>query len=190
MTTSGADSGPPTPLFIAADVISLVWGPDQPGISEDARDQPNIRLLGGIKAKDAENSSERAWREIRKSLPKNITLGIAVKVLLEDFTQSMLALHTLIIHLRYFSMHLEPIGNVMVANVVEHVERVDQQTLVPGRCIGNRIDVGGIFGIISTFQAQCRIDAHAARIKGRSQFEIDETVVLNAIFTVVALCDK
>jgi hypothetical protein len=59
--------------------------PDQPRISNDARDEPDIFLLGGIEAEDAEGLAERAWREVWKALAQNVTLGIAVKLALVDF---------------------------------------------------------------------------------------------------------
>ena len=51
---------PATPLFVADDVFALVGNADQPGISNDARDEPDIVLLGGVEAEDAETAAERA----------------------------------------------------------------------------------------------------------------------------------
>ena len=52
---------------------------------------------------------------------------------------------------------------VAVADFIEHV---DQQALMLGRRIGDRVDVGGIFAVVPAREAQRRIDANAACIEG------------------------
>ncbi|MCU4394942.1 hypothetical protein [Acinetobacter parvus] len=52
---------------------------------------------------------------------------------------------------------------VAVADFIEHV---DQQALMLGRRIGDRVEGGGVIAIITASEAQRRIDANAACIEG------------------------
>ena len=48
-------------LLVTDDVVALVGNPDQPRIPHDAGDEPDIGLLGGVEAENAEDFAERAW---------------------------------------------------------------------------------------------------------------------------------
>jgi hypothetical protein len=52
---------------------------------------------------------------------------------------------------------------VAVADFIEHV---DQQALMLGRRIGDRVEGGGIFAVVTALEAKRRIDANAACIDG------------------------
>lgn len=168
MTLRERDLLGPASLFVTDNVFALVGSSNQPRILDDACDQPDIRLLGGIKAQNTEGSPERAWREVRKALPQNISLRIEVKFALKNFPEPMLVRHNMVICRRCLPIRFEPFRKVGVAHFVEHIERVYQKALMPGSWISDRIDVGGIFGIILGFKTQCRVDAKGAWIEGRS----------------------
>ena len=76
---------------------------------------------------------------------------------------------------------------VAVADFIEHV---DQQALMLGRRIGDRVEGGGVIAIITASEAKRRVDADAARTDGCSWLEIDEIAVLDALFAVLALRDE
>ena len=77
----------------------------------------------------------------------------------------MLARNILVARWRRLPIRDKPLGKVAVTDFVEDIEGVDQQTLMVGRGIGNRVYVGRVFSIIPAFEAQRRIDGYRAWIE-------------------------
>lgn len=50
--------------------------------------------------------------------------------------------------------------------VADFIEHVDQQALMLGRRIGDRVEGGGVIAIITASEAKRRVDADAARTDG------------------------
>lgn len=67
-------------LFVGNHVFSLVRDADQPWVANDARDKPDVCLLCGVEAQDAEGAAKRTGRKIREAFAQDITLGIAVEL--------------------------------------------------------------------------------------------------------------
>ena len=163
----------PAPSFVDDDVFALVGDPDQPRIPNDAGHEPDIRLFCGIEAENAECAAERACRKVGEAFSKNVTLGFAIEFGLVDLPQPMLARNVFVARRRCFTMFQEALGKITVADLVEHVEGINQQTFSLGRGIGDRVDVRSIFGTVPAFETQRCVDANGAWIEHRSQFEID-----------------
>ena len=155
----------PAPSFVDDDVFPLVGDPDQPRIPNDAGHEPYIRLFCGIEAENAECAAERACRKVGEAFSKDVALGFAIELGLIDLPKPMLARNVLIARRRSFTMFHEALREIAVADLVEHVEGIDQQTFMLGRGIGDRVDVRSIFGTVPALETQCRVDTNAAWIE-------------------------
>src|SRR5690606_23915403 len=84
----------------------------------------------------------------------------------------------------------QPLGQAAVADGVEDVERVDQQSLAVRLPIRNRIDIGSIPGIGPALQAESGIDTDVFRIQRGIERQVEKGTVLDTVLTVVALVDE
>src|SRR5262245_32922173 len=140
----GIKDNVPPHSFVVWNVHGLIGHASKSRVAQDARDEPDVPLLGGVESQHGKGLPEGTRREVGKADAQHESLRVFLELALVDLPKTIPAGSLLFRDPLGAPRGREARKELAGRILVECIEGVDQQPLTLRPPIRNRVDVGSV----------------------------------------------